>query len=448
VTRLLGIALACAALLLLANAGAARAAASLQNAGLEATRNGDSVPDCWSQAGYGSNIFTFGRTTDAHSGAWAERLHISQLTNGQRRLVSARDEGACAPEVTAGETDSLSAWYKSDAPTQFVVFVRDGTGSWSYWTSGPKLPKSETWSQATFTPPATPAGSTAISFGLTLGEVGTLTTDDYGLFTTSGPPVGPCAKQTEWSAPQIRQAANEYLYTPMSDPAAASCAGDAAEAVPANAQANAYVPSDGELAAFRNNLDDAGQTPEQVYWYTRYVTGRPGLDTPTTDELIQWAAHKWGIPEDYLRAQYTQESSWDQAAMGDLTTSPTPAIWAEYDNANPAYTPNGIQAYESVGITQDKWRPNNYPNGTQGAGTEPLRWLSTAFNIDYQCSILRFYYDNPYGKRSAWGDGAYHPLDDWLSIGAWFQPYPYGNAGQDDYVNQVQQHLAARDWPH
>ena len=56
-------------------------------------------------------------------------------------------------------------------------------------------------------------------------------------------------------------------------------------------------------------------------------------------------------------------------------------------------------------------------------------------------------YDNPHGLRSSWGDSSYAPLNKWLSIGGWFEPYPWNNSGQQSYVAQVQQHLAARDWP-
>jgi hypothetical protein len=38
-----------------------------------------------------------------------------------------------------------------------------------------------------------------------------------------------------------------------------------------------------------------------------------------------------------------------------------------------------------------------------GIGTEPpLRWKSTAFNVNYRVSTLRLYFDNPKGLRSAW----------------------------------------------
>jgi len=45
------------------------------------------------------------------------------------------------------------------------------------------------------------------------------------------------------------------------------------------------------------------------------VTGR---FTGTTDEIIQWAACKWGIDEDVVRAVAVQESYWKQALRADV----------------------------------------------------------------------------------------------------------------------------------
>jgi hypothetical protein len=255
------------------------------------------------------------------------------------------------------------------------------------------------------------------------------------------PPVAGCATATDWVAPQLQQTSASYLYTPLSDGEAALCVTRTPEAVPANVIANSYVPSDAELAAFHAAIHANGETQEEAAWYPRYVTGRPRLVNPSTDDLIEWAARKWGIPEDWLRAQYTHESGWNQAARGDRRTVSADCYLQHPQAARIAGTSD---VYESLGITQLKWRCGN----AEGAGTEPLRWTSTAFNVDFQASIVRFYYDNPYGKRSSWGDSAYKPLDKWGAIGAWFSPYPYNNTGALAYIDKVHQHLAGRDWPY
>jgi hypothetical protein len=253
----------------------------------------------------------------------------------------------------------------------------------------------------------------------------------------SSPRPSGCAEPDSWTPPHVKQARNKYLYRPLSDSAAAGCVTAAGEAVPANAEENNYVPSDGELKAYRSAKDANGDTPAQYSYYAKFVTGRPGIPNPTTDQLIQWGSAKWGIPTDWLRAQYMQESGWQQHDMGDLRSQT--AKWRRHF---PRFScPTATRCYESLGITQLRWKPRD------DEGTEPLRWKSTAFNIDYQASKVRFFYDNPYGKRSAWGDSSYRPLDKWLSLCGWFDPYPWGNPDQRDYCSKVRQHLAARDWP-
>jgi len=202
---------------------------------------------------------------------------------------------------------------------------------------------------------------------------------------------------------------------------------------------NAYVPSRDQLARFRSSRVSDGRGVVQFNPYFRYVDGRDGLRNPSTDDLIQWAAHKWGIPEDWLRAEYVVESYWDGFHLGDET-----AVSAGWYQRYPvqARIPGTDTVYESMGITQVKWIADN----SVGAGTEPLRWQSTAFNIDYQAAMIRFYYDNPQGARASWSDTSYVPCQAWSSIGGWFQPYPWGNAGQAQYVAKVQQALDAHEW--
>ena len=101
--------------------------------------------------------------------------------------------------------------------------------------------------------------------------------------------------------------------------------------------------------------------------------------------------------------------------------------------------------YESLGITQLRWEPTTGGNSLH-AGTEPLRWKSTAFNIDYQAATIRFYYDNPSGTRSSWGDASYVPCQQWNSLGGWFEPYPWNNSGQQGYITQVQGKLSGQAW--
>ncbi len=257
--------------------------------------------------------------------------------------------------------------------------------------------------------------------------------------------------QTIWE-PCNRNAHNRRRSTfdPLSDSAAAALVTPEPETRPDNDRPytldgvsypapNYYVPTAVQVRQFRLAKNPAGQTNLQFNPYYADVDGDDGLRDPTTDELIQWAAHKWGIPEDWLRAEYVHESYWNQFMLGDDT--PVSASWYRLYPTQSRLS-GSDSAYQSLGITQVRWAPD----GNLHAGTEPLRWLSTAFNIDYQAATLRFYYDNPQGTRTAWNDPSYRPCQAWNSVGAWFSPYPWGNAGQAAYAVAVRQILGQRGW--
>jgi hypothetical protein len=249
---------------------------------------------------------------------------------------------------------------------------------------------------------------------------------------TSPPGTGadPPAPLTSWMP------ATDGRYTPLSDAAAAADVTPTPENRPDNVTANDYMPTPAQLQAFYSAVNNQGQTVVQANPYYQYVTGHY---SGTTDEIIQWAAWKWGIPADWLRAEYVQESRWNMSQLGDLATV-SPAAYLEYPVA--ARVPGTDEVYQSMGISQVKW----VPDGSVGAGTEPLRWESTAFNVDYQAATIRFYYDDPDGLRSAWGDSTYAPGNAWDSLGGWYEPYPWLNSGQLNYIAEVQAQLAARTW--
>jgi hypothetical protein len=257
--------------------------------------------------------------------------------------------------------------------------------------------------------------------------------------------------QTTWVACN-RNAHNgkPSTFRPLSDAEAASLVTPEPETRPYNARpyelngvsypaANDYVPTAAQLRRYRDSRTSSGEPLLQFNPYLRYVDGRDGLKHPSTDDLIQWAAHKWGIPENWLRAEYVQESYWNQFQLGDMT--PVSSSWYR-SYPFQSRVPGTSDVYQSLGITQVRWAPD----GSLGPGTEPLRWESTAFNIDDQAATVRFYFDNPSGARSSWGDPTYAPCEKWRSIGGWYRPFPWGNADQAWYVASVRRHLANRDW--
>src|SRR6266568_2483818 len=161
----------------------------LQNPSLETVSG--STPTCWLLGGYGTNSFTWTRTTDAHSGSYAENLNITSYTSGDRKLVSAQDGGACAPAVTPGHSYSVAAWYKvptGSAKPRFFAYYRDSSGSWVSWTQSAGYASSSAWTQVTWSTPAVPSGATNLSVGMGLPSVGSVTMDDFSLSDNSPPP--------------------------------------------------------------------------------------------------------------------------------------------------------------------------------------------------------------------------------------------------------------------
>jgi hypothetical protein len=161
----------------------------------------------------------------------------------------------------------------------------------------------------------------------------------------------------------------------------------------------------------------------------RHVTGR---FRGSTDDILEWVANKWGIPEDVVRAVALTESWWRQSQMGDLRDVTVPSAYPSLSRID------GDSVFESLGLMQVKWRPD----GSLHPGTEPLRWKSTAFNADYWAASVRYYFDG----RCDWCGAGYAAGDRWGSIGDWYNPSPWDNPGKSAYVSTVRSRLAARAW--
>lgn len=165
----------------------------LRDESLEARRAGKTVrsePDCFEQGGAetdGNDAWWY-RVSDARTGGVAERVDIRSSRTGDRKLVVSqrpRDAG-CLPKVTPGRVYRLWEHYKgtwTHAGTQMTrvsldTYYRDARGTWRFWTSGPLLPPSRGWTVAQLDTPPVPAGATAISFGIGMQGLGSITVDD------------------------------------------------------------------------------------------------------------------------------------------------------------------------------------------------------------------------------------------------------------------------------
>jgi hypothetical protein len=189
-------------------------------------------------------------------------------------------------------------------------------------------------------------------------------------------------------------------FKPLSDAAAASHVHAAGELRPANDTADDTRPTSGQLSSFRSASDQP---------YSNLVTGDY---SGTTDEIIQWAAWKWGMDEDVMRAVAVQESDWRQSFVGDGGVS------------------FGLFQVKTQLAGRDGW-----------PGTYPLARDSTPFNADYYGRALRSCYDG----RETWLGGSYKSGDFWGCIGWWFSG-GWHDSGAEDYVSQVKHWLAQRTW--
>jgi hypothetical protein len=152
-----------------------------------------------------------------------------------------------------------------------------------------------------------------------------------------------------------------------------------------------------------------------------------GNFTGTTDEILQWAACKWGIDEDIVRAQAARESWWQMTAKGDWSSNPSvcpPGHGLGMDG-----TPG--QCPESWGIMQVRYiyRKSAWPSSAN----------STAFNVDVAYAEWRVCYEgyewwltrdkgDTWGCVGRWFSGGWH--DDWAN---W-------------YIGEVQGYLNNRVW--
>src|SRR5690242_16994626 len=92
----------------------------------------------------------------------------------------ARGTNTVAWANTTADTYNLSVWYESTGTTQFALYYRTTNGSWFYWTSSPWFATASTWTQATFTTPAVPAGANGMSFGCGEGQAAHAVRDSRG----------------------------------------------------------------------------------------------------------------------------------------------------------------------------------------------------------------------------------------------------------------------------
>lgn len=195
------------------------------------------------------------------------------------------------------------------------------------------------------------------------------------------------------------QPAGSYSSLPSDAVAAAQVHRSRWEVRPDNRAYNQTTPAG--LALRRVNPADRAYDPR---WNT-YVLGRiSGNFTGTTDEIFQWAAVKWGLPDNLIRTVAYMESDWHQSNYGDFINDRSGC--PPGDEMLPCPVTFGI-----VGTKSTSW-----------PGIFPWNRDSTAAAVDVLGAWLRGCYEGwvwwlgSHGNRS---HGTYRAGDLWGCVGAW-----------------------------
>jgi hypothetical protein len=173
--------------------------------------------------------------------------------------------------------------------------------------------------------------------------------------------------------------------------------------------------------------------------WNKYILGRiSGRFTGTTDEIFQWAAAKWGIPDNLLRVIAYMESGWRQDNFGDYVNDPAlcPAGYTKL----PCPVTFGI-----VGTKSTSWQ-----------GIFPWNRDSTAAAVDALGGWLRGCYEGwawwlgTHGNKS---HGSYRAGDIWGCVGAWnsgdwLDGTPSTPSTAENYIHRAQYWEQVKPWLH
>jgi hypothetical protein len=206
------------------------------------------------------------------------------------------------------------------------------------------------------------------------------------------------------------------------------------------------MPTAAELAQYQQHpAFGVHPIPPEFYRVDGHYTG-------TTDMILRWAACKWGIDEDVMRAQAWTESKWNQGGPlpsnggGDKRFSRSQCVQGNFTALWEYACPNCC--YQSWGILQTKvyyeW------------GTWPMIKDSTGFNADYrgadQRACMNGHYSGYFASRaqqpnSYAADIGSGDIDRilWGCIGmhysgGYYTPQSLG------YIKEVQGYLRTKPW--
>lgn len=267
------------------------------------------------------------------------------------------------------------------------------------------------------------AAGTSFQFtGLTCATTYTLGVDAYDAAGNRSGQASVSVATSACAQPPPPPATHEYFGTLPVGSAVPRADADCASRV----TRNPWEPRPENFAA--NHTVPTGPVPwnnnsSWTYW-SAFMALRnkvTGNFTGTTDEIIQWAACKWGIDENLIRAQAVVESYWVQSTQGDL--------------ANGKYHSFGLMQ-----VSQDD------PNGNLLKGGYPYTAQDTALNVDYYGAEMRACYEGAFYDGGSWLYGGTQVKGDlWGCAGYWYSGNWY-DAGAQTYIAQVKNYLNTKPW--
>jgi hypothetical protein len=209
------------------------------------------------------------------------------------------------------------------------------------------------------------------------------------------------------------------------------------ETISINALPNSQKPSSDQLAAFREGESGAAVP-------VAYLNRVDGNYTGSTDMILRWAACKWGIDENMVRAEAWGESAGVQAGaqgVGDWTSDSSrcppgsgfPGAW------------DGTSCGQSYGILQVKYIYQPY--------TWPMIRTSTAFNVDYRFAVQRACMNGDIAYLAQRTPDSGYPTYPngnsdqmlWGCIGQWYSGGWYDD-GALGYIDWIRNQLSAERW--
>ncbi len=249
--------------------------------------------------------------------------------------------------------------------------------------------------------------------------------------TTAGSSVSPEPATSETSSPAaVTSSTIGGATTPSAAPDADGFL-PPGTALPSDAECEARVQAAGEVRAANVGPNSKRGGPALSGPEFERVTGNM---SGTTDEILQWAACKWGLPADVARAQAATETWWRQGFLGDWTS--TAADCAPGHSLGSDGRPG--ECPQSIGLLQIKYKffQESFPGAAD----------STAYSVDYAYAVWRNCYegrqgwlnDSERGRQYAAGDG-------WGCIGRWFAGQWYTQPATD-YIGHVRDALDSKVW--